>query len=161
MPRSTRLKRLEADKQKQASAIAKRTHQEEHREPQKCVECYKRAACHGCNSCQRCYEELQCLKEELLLLCQSCPGLAQVQRHIEKIVQAADVLDVAQWIENSLELDISQPSKNITARWIQILGWKGAMDFDKLRPLNSSTRNDISYNRLIENNVCAKWNIGP
>ena len=54
-----------------------------------------------------------------------------------------------------------EQSKNIIAQWIQILGWKGATDYDELRPLNGSARNDIFYNRFVENNVCAKWNIGP
>ena len=144
MPKSTRLTSHKAEEKKKATAQAERNRQEQRREPRKCTECSKRAARHGCRYCQRCYEELRPPKEEFLVLCQGCPGLAQVQRRIERIVWAADVPDVAEWIENNLELDVSQPSKNITARWIQIRGWKGAHDFGELRPLNGSTYDCIS-----------------
>jgi hypothetical protein len=161
MPKSARLQSIEAGKKKKATAHAERNRQEQRREPRKCTECSRRAARHGCRFCQRCHEELRPSKKELLLLCQGCPGLAQVQRRIERIVWAADAPDIAEWIEKNLELDISQPSKNITARWIQIQGWKGASDFDELRPLNGSSRDDISYIRLIERNFYTEWHVCP
>ena len=99
MPKSARLASIEAGKKKEAEAHAKRNRQEQRREPRKCTECSKRAARHGCHYCQRCYEELRPSKKELLLLCQGCPGLAQVQRRIEVIVWAADAPDISEWIE--------------------------------------------------------------
>ena len=75
-------------------------------------------------------------KEQLLVLCQGCPGLAQVQRRIEQIAWAADVPEIATWIEDNLELDISRPSKHFTTSWIQTLqGWKGAHDSNEPRSL--------------------------
>jgi hypothetical protein len=58
--------------------------------------------------------------EQLLVLCQGCPGLAQVQRPIQRITWAADVPAVATWIEDNQELDISRPSKHVTTSWIQL-----------------------------------------
>ena len=52
-----------------------------------------------------------------------------MQLCIERNIWAADSKDVADSIENNLGLDISQPTKNISARWIQIMGWKGTRNF--------------------------------
>ena len=89
-------------------------------------------------------------KNDANILYQGCPSLAQSKSLIR---WSADAPEIASWVENNLELRITQPSRNISSRWIKVIGWKGGHDIDEKRTLDDILSASKANDRHVQNGL--------
>jgi len=112
------------------------------REPKKCAKplCDLQAR-HGCTLCEQCRGNEKFDKQQINLLCQGCPSLARKLRHGETIQWTMDAPTIADWIHTNLELSEGKSCNSSSAKWLEVVGWKGYRDVNQERDLDGNTSN--------------------